>query len=134
MRGFHKPTPKEIIIFIYEDIEIYFPLLRHDNSCIDKSSLSQWFFLFHPLFYLQCFKSFSTFYFIFVFSKQTEVNVAKLFFYLQSNLPFTFMFSSSYKYYLCSFYLACDEWNVLPKPNLHRDLNRFGHSAVVSNG
>ncbi|XP_055502890.1 attractin-like protein 1 isoform X1 [Leucoraja erinacea] len=30
--------------------------------------------------------------------------------------------------------IACDEWNVLPKPNLHRDLNRFGHSAVVSNG
>ncbi|XP_067909066.1 attractin-like protein 1 isoform X1 [Heterodontus francisci] len=30
--------------------------------------------------------------------------------------------------------IACDEWTVLPKPNLHRDLNRFGHSAVVSNG
>ncbi|XP_032889833.1 attractin-like protein 1 isoform X1 [Amblyraja radiata] len=30
--------------------------------------------------------------------------------------------------------IACDEWNVLPKPNLHRDVNRFGHSAGVSNG
>ncbi|XP_067858251.1 attractin-like protein 1 isoform X2 [Heptranchias perlo] len=30
--------------------------------------------------------------------------------------------------------IACDDWKVLPKPNLHRDLNRFGHSAVVSNG
>uniref|UniRef100_A0A674JRZ3 Attractin-like protein 1 n=1 Tax=Terrapene triunguis TaxID=2587831 RepID=A0A674JRZ3_9SAUR len=30
--------------------------------------------------------------------------------------------------------LACDEWKILPKPNLHRDLNRFGHTAVVSNG
>ncbi|XP_043911831.1 attractin-like protein 1 [Protopterus annectens] len=30
--------------------------------------------------------------------------------------------------------IACDEWKVLPKPNLHRDVNRFGHSAVVSNG
>uniref|UniRef100_A0A4W3I8I9 Attractin like 1 n=1 Tax=Callorhinchus milii TaxID=7868 RepID=A0A4W3I8I9_CALMI len=30
--------------------------------------------------------------------------------------------------------IACDEWEVLPKPNLHRDVNRFGHSAVVSNG
>ncbi|KAG2462460.1 ATRN1 protein, partial [Polypterus senegalus] len=30
--------------------------------------------------------------------------------------------------------IACDEWRVLPKPNLHRDVNRFGHSAVVSNG
>lgn len=29
---------------------------------------------------------------------------------------------------------ACDEWTVLPKPGLHRDVNRFGHSAVVSNG
>ncbi|KPP68547.1 hypothetical protein Z043_112770 [Scleropages formosus] len=29
---------------------------------------------------------------------------------------------------------ACDGWKVLPKPNLHRDVNRFGHSAVVSNG
>ncbi|KAG5831216.1 hypothetical protein ANANG_G00301470 [Anguilla anguilla] len=30
--------------------------------------------------------------------------------------------------------IACDEWKVLPRPNLHRDVNRFGHSAVVSNG
>ncbi|CAJ0951384.1 unnamed protein product [Ranitomeya imitator] len=30
--------------------------------------------------------------------------------------------------------LSCDEWKVLQKPNLHRDVNRFGHSAVVSNG
>ncbi|XP_041426077.1 attractin-like protein 1 [Xenopus laevis] len=30
--------------------------------------------------------------------------------------------------------IACDEWRVLQKPNLHRDVNRFGHSAVVSNG
>lgn len=30
--------------------------------------------------------------------------------------------------------IACDEWIVLPKPGLHRDMNRFGHSAVVSNG
>ncbi|KAF4791212.1 Attractin-like protein 1 [Turdus rufiventris] len=30
--------------------------------------------------------------------------------------------------------IACDEWKVLPKPNLHRDVNRFGHTAVVSNG
>ncbi|XP_029953721.1 attractin-like protein 1 [Salarias fasciatus] len=30
--------------------------------------------------------------------------------------------------------IACDEWKVLPKPDLHRDVNRFGHSAVVSNG
>ncbi|KAK5881261.1 hypothetical protein CesoFtcFv8_022081 [Champsocephalus esox] len=30
--------------------------------------------------------------------------------------------------------IACDEWRVLPKPDLHRDVNRFGHSAVVSNG
>ncbi|XP_019473518.1 attractin-like protein 1 [Meleagris gallopavo] len=29
---------------------------------------------------------------------------------------------------------ACDEWKILPKPNLHRDVNRFGHTAVVSNG
>lgn len=29
---------------------------------------------------------------------------------------------------------ACDEWRLLPKPDLHRDVNRFGHSAVVSNG
>lgn len=32
------------------------------------------------------------------------------------------------------FFLACDEWKILPKPNLHRDVNRFGHSAVVING
>ncbi|KAG7228421.1 hypothetical protein INR49_007593 [Caranx melampygus] len=30
--------------------------------------------------------------------------------------------------------IACDEWTVLPRPGLHRDVNRFGHSAVVSNG
>ncbi|XP_005804448.1 attractin-like protein 1 [Xiphophorus maculatus] len=30
--------------------------------------------------------------------------------------------------------IACDKWTVLPKPDLHRDVNRFGHSAVVSNG
>ncbi|XP_054653983.1 attractin-like protein 1 isoform X3 [Dunckerocampus dactyliophorus] len=30
--------------------------------------------------------------------------------------------------------LACDEWAVLPRPAPHRDVNRFGHSAVVSNG
>uniref|UniRef100_A0A669BQL6 Attractin like 1 n=1 Tax=Oreochromis niloticus TaxID=8128 RepID=A0A669BQL6_ORENI len=30
--------------------------------------------------------------------------------------------------------IACDEWTVLPRPGLHRDINRFGHSAVVSNG
>uniref|UniRef100_A0A7N6A1F6 Attractin-like 1b n=1 Tax=Anabas testudineus TaxID=64144 RepID=A0A7N6A1F6_ANATE len=30
--------------------------------------------------------------------------------------------------------VACDEWKLLPKPDLHRDVNRFGHSAVVSNG
>uniref|UniRef100_H3AXJ5 Attractin like 1 n=1 Tax=Latimeria chalumnae TaxID=7897 RepID=H3AXJ5_LATCH len=30
--------------------------------------------------------------------------------------------------------IACDEWKSLPKPNLHQDVNRFGHSAVVSNG
>lgn len=29
---------------------------------------------------------------------------------------------------------ACDKWTVLPRPGLHRDVNRFGHSAVVSNG
>uniref|UniRef100_A0A8C3S6J9 Attractin like 1 n=1 Tax=Chelydra serpentina TaxID=8475 RepID=A0A8C3S6J9_CHESE len=26
--------------------------------------------------------------------------------------------------------IACDEWKILPKPNLHRDVNRFGHTAV----
>ncbi|XP_061693786.1 attractin-like protein 1 isoform X2 [Syngnathoides biaculeatus] len=30
--------------------------------------------------------------------------------------------------------IACDEWSVLPPPDLHADVNRFGHSAVVSNG
>ncbi|XP_034040368.1 attractin-like protein 1 isoform X2 [Thalassophryne amazonica] len=30
--------------------------------------------------------------------------------------------------------VACDDWTVLPRPGLHRDANRFGHSAVVSNG
>ncbi|TNN03732.1 hypothetical protein fugu_000761 [Takifugu bimaculatus] len=30
--------------------------------------------------------------------------------------------------------IACDEWRLLPRPDLHRDVNRFGHSAVVSNG
>ncbi|XP_026560619.1 attractin-like protein 1 [Pseudonaja textilis] len=30
--------------------------------------------------------------------------------------------------------IACDEWKVLQKPSLHRDVNRFGHSAIVSNG
>ncbi|KAM7385225.1 hypothetical protein PAMP_001319 [Pampus punctatissimus] len=30
--------------------------------------------------------------------------------------------------------IACDEWTVLPRPGLHRDVNRFGHTAVVSNG
>ncbi|XP_035273051.1 attractin isoform X1 [Anguilla anguilla] len=29
--------------------------------------------------------------------------------------------------------LACDEWSVLPRPDLHHDVNRFGHSAVYSN-
>ncbi|XP_043998688.1 attractin isoform X1 [Gambusia affinis] len=28
--------------------------------------------------------------------------------------------------------LACDEWTVLPRPDLHHDVNRFGHSAVFS--
>ncbi|XP_030628506.1 attractin [Chanos chanos] len=31
-----------------------------------------------------------------------------------------------------SYNLACDEWSVLPKPDLHQDVNRFGHSAVFS--
>ncbi|XP_015671302.1 attractin-like protein 1 [Protobothrops mucrosquamatus] len=30
--------------------------------------------------------------------------------------------------------IACDEWKILKKPSLHRDVNRFGHSAIVSNG
>ncbi|KAL7869247.1 hypothetical protein AOLI_G00132350 [Acnodon oligacanthus] len=33
-----------------------------------------------------------------------------------------------------SYDIACDEWKVLPRPNLHRDVNRFGHTAVTSNG
>ncbi|KAK6306803.1 hypothetical protein J4Q44_G00219510 [Coregonus suidteri] len=28
--------------------------------------------------------------------------------------------------------LACDEWSVLSRPDLHHDVNRFGHSAVYS--
>ncbi|XP_060781710.1 attractin isoform X3 [Neoarius graeffei] len=30
--------------------------------------------------------------------------------------------------------LACDEWTVLPRPELYHDVNRFGHSAVYFNG
>nr|XP_014344757.1 PREDICTED: attractin [Latimeria chalumnae] len=30
--------------------------------------------------------------------------------------------------------IACDEWSVLPRPHLYHDANRFGHSAVFSNG
>ncbi|XP_060728242.1 attractin isoform X2 [Tachysurus vachellii] len=30
--------------------------------------------------------------------------------------------------------LACDEWTVLPRPDLYHDVNRFGHSAVYVNG
>ncbi|KAK0140413.1 Attractin-like protein 1 [Merluccius polli] len=30
--------------------------------------------------------------------------------------------------------IACDSWTVLPRAGLHRDANRFGHSAVVKNG
>uniref|UniRef100_A0A8C6T4C4 Attractin-like 1a n=1 Tax=Neogobius melanostomus TaxID=47308 RepID=A0A8C6T4C4_9GOBI len=30
--------------------------------------------------------------------------------------------------------IACDEWTVLPKPALLQDVQRYGHSAVVSNG
>ncbi len=30
------------------------------------------------------------------------------------------------------FILACDEWTVLPRPDLYHDVNRFGHSAVFS--
>uniref|UniRef100_A0A673IQF3 Attractin-like n=2 Tax=Cyprinidae TaxID=7953 RepID=A0A673IQF3_9TELE len=30
--------------------------------------------------------------------------------------------------------IACDEWIVLPHPDLHHDVNRFGHSAVYHNG
>ncbi|KAG5265473.1 hypothetical protein AALO_G00242870 [Alosa alosa] len=29
--------------------------------------------------------------------------------------------------------LACDEWSILPRPDVHHDVNRFGHSAVFSN-
>uniref|UniRef100_A0A8C1S8Q1 Attractin-like 1a n=1 Tax=Cyprinus carpio TaxID=7962 RepID=A0A8C1S8Q1_CYPCA len=32
-----------------------------------------------------------------------------------------------------SYDIACDEWTVLPSPNLHRDVNHFRHTAVVSN-
>uniref|UniRef100_A0A8C6WF45 Attractin n=1 Tax=Neogobius melanostomus TaxID=47308 RepID=A0A8C6WF45_9GOBI len=31
-----------------------------------------------------------------------------------------------------SYSLACDEWTVLPRPDLHHDINRFGHSAVFT--
>ncbi|XP_027766484.1 attractin-like, partial [Empidonax traillii] len=27
----------------------------------------------------------------------------------------------------------CDRWSVLPRPGLHHDVNRFGHSAVLYN-
>ncbi|XP_016892647.1 attractin isoform X3 [Cynoglossus semilaevis] len=30
--------------------------------------------------------------------------------------------------------LACDEWTVLPRPELFSDVNRFGHSAVINDG
>ncbi|XP_078717801.1 attractin isoform X3 [Lampetra fluviatilis] len=30
--------------------------------------------------------------------------------------------------------IACDEWSVLPKPDLHTDTDRFGHTAVAHNG
>ncbi|XP_073467126.1 attractin [Aquarana catesbeiana] len=30
--------------------------------------------------------------------------------------------------------IACDNWSLLPPPNLHHDVNRFGHSAVLING
>uniref|UniRef100_A0A8C5WJR4 Attractin n=1 Tax=Leptobrachium leishanense TaxID=445787 RepID=A0A8C5WJR4_9ANUR len=30
--------------------------------------------------------------------------------------------------------IACDSWSVLPHPNLHQDVNRFGHSAVLHDG
>uniref|UniRef100_A0A2R8ZWK9 Attractin n=1 Tax=Pan paniscus TaxID=9597 RepID=A0A2R8ZWK9_PANPA len=29
--------------------------------------------------------------------------------------------------------IACDRWSVLPRPDLHHDVNRFGHSAVLHN-
>ncbi|CAG01262.1 unnamed protein product, partial [Tetraodon nigroviridis] len=28
--------------------------------------------------------------------------------------------------------LACDQWSALPRPDLYHDINRFGHSAVLS--
>ncbi len=37
-------------------------------------------------------------------------------------------------YFVCVCFAACDEWTFLPNPSLHRDVNRFGHTAVVSNG
>uniref|UniRef100_A0A8C4Z3J6 Attractin n=1 Tax=Gadus morhua TaxID=8049 RepID=A0A8C4Z3J6_GADMO len=33
-----------------------------------------------------------------------------------------------------SYDLGCDEWKVLSRPDLHHDVNRFGHSAVFSDG
>ncbi|GAA6110561.1 attractin isoform X4 [Tachysurus ichikawai] len=30
--------------------------------------------------------------------------------------------------------VSCDEWTVLPRPDLYHDVNRFGHSAVYVNG
>ncbi|KAJ0062934.1 hypothetical protein NL108_009424 [Boleophthalmus pectinirostris] len=33
-----------------------------------------------------------------------------------------------------SYNLACDEWTILPRPDLYHDINRFGHSAVFSEG
>ncbi|XP_075045915.1 attractin [Mixophyes fleayi] len=30
--------------------------------------------------------------------------------------------------------IACDNWNILPSPSLHHDINRFGHTAVLRNG
>ncbi|TRY81796.1 hypothetical protein DNTS_023120, partial [Danionella cerebrum] len=38
----------------------------------------------------------------------------------------------SFCVYVC--FAACDEWTVLPNPSLHRDVKRFGHTAVVNNG
>ncbi|XP_043920393.1 attractin [Protopterus annectens] len=32
------------------------------------------------------------------------------------------------------FYIACDEWHELLRPNLEHAVNRFGHSAVFHNG
>lgn len=31
-------------------------------------------------------------------------------------------------------FAACDEWAVLPRPDLYHDVNRFGHSAVFTDG